>query len=284
MNPTISDVKVLLEDTDKKRKEEVGSLKRKLYEFEYSQQLDDSEKIINLGFAERKIEGDTIVKNSVLSAKHNDLITKCDTEIFSLGYQQWRHYPASVAMIILPVFAFSLPIYAFFSPFLPFFPSVSPDFAFCIAGFCFLLSFKHGHCRHGGLGVTDHQHSLVLENKKIKSMFKIKKEKRKKTLFYYLYSFFRNLTIEEMKNTFIHDCIGSHTDVMDNKDILVSFFNKTLKRAALCCLIFLFYTLCFYVFMFIKFGFYVSRRHAAISVVETGKYFWWVGLLTLFLV
>ena len=288
----LGDVKRLLEDTDKKRKEAVGkisSLKRKLFEFEYRQQLDDSEKINNLGFDDRKIEDDTFIKNSVLSAKHNNSLTKYDTETFSLDHL-WQifcsQYSASLAIVMLPVFAFSLIIYAFFCPFLPFFPSISLDFAFCVAGFCFLLSSIHGHCSRGGLGTTEtnHHHSLVLENKKTKSMFKIKKEKRKKTSFHYLYSFCRNLTLEEMKNTLIHDCIGSYTDVNYNKDKLVSFFDKTIKRAALCCLIFLLYTLCCYVFMFIKFGFYVSRRHAALFVIETGKYSWWVGLLTLFLV
>ena len=87
-----------------------------------------------------------------------------------------------------------------------------------------------------------------------------------------------------MKNTLIQNCIGNHTDVMDNREKIVSFFNKTIKRAAICLLIYSFYTFCCYIFLYIKFGLFVSRHQADLFAIESSQPAFWVVLLILFLV
>ena len=88
----LCDVKLLLEDTDKERKEavvKITTLERKLFESENRQQLKYSEKMKS-------------------SPKHNNFITKWDTKIFSLDYQQWLNFSTSTALAIVPAFAFFL--------------------------------------------------------------------------------------------------------------------------------------------------------------------------------
>ena len=235
-------------------------------ELENHQLLENSEKKNNLGFVEKKT-------NSVLFPKHIDLITICVNKMFFLVNQQWGHCTAPTAVAIVPFFALFLPIYAHFCTFLPFFAQ-STDFALFVAAFCYLLFSRHGH------GGSD------LDKKKIKSVFQIRKEKihKKKTLLSYVDSFFRNLSFEEMKNTLIQNCIGNHTDRMDTTDKIFSFFNKTIKRAAIWGLIYLLYTTCLYVFMYIKFGLFVSSHQANLYVIESSQKAMWVVFLILFLV
>ena len=87
-----------------------------------------------------------------------------------------------------------------------------------------------------------------------------------------------------MKNTLIQNCIGNHTDRMDTTDKIFSFFNKTIKRAAIWGLIYLLYTTCLYVFMYIKFGLFVSSHQANLYVIESSQKAMWVVFLILFLV